>query len=234
MKYYESRFTKFIGSTGFYAVIACCIIAIGAASWFAVSRYNKAKEPENVTSKQRVISSENSAYTESTESVPEIIMQPVESANNTVTDEPYVSSQETAPTAPAAESFAMPVEGEISKDFSLSQLQYSSTYSDMRLHKGIDISCEKGTDVKSCGEGTVKSVEESASLGNVVVIDHGNCVEIKYCGLGDVAVQSSQTVKTGTVLGVVSEIPCECADQSHLHIEVYKDGAAIAPSDIIK
>lgn len=230
MKYYESRFTKFIGSTGFYAIIACCIIAIGAVSWFAVSRYNTLKEEENYQS--GLYSKEQDSYTENAENT---IEQEAENTTNTVVDEPYEEAEtnQVATNETQVQTFIIPITGEISKDFSLSELQYSATYSDMRLHKGIDIACEKGSEAVASSKGIVKSVEESATLGNVVVIDHSNGVEMKYCGLDDVCVAQGQSVEQGDLLGVVSEIPCECADQSHLHLEAYQDGAAISPCDLI-
>ncbi|MBQ3817259.1 MAG: M23 family metallopeptidase [Clostridia bacterium] len=231
MNYNETRFTKFIGSTGFYALIASCIIAIGAISWFAVSGYNKNRSIGELNSPNGVYSLPGDAYTDSKDDFSEVVPEPVESANNIVSDEPYSEPEE--PVAPIAESFIFPVEGEIIKDFSRAQLQYSATYSDMRLHKGIDLACEKDSPVKSSGEGTVKSVEENATLGTVVTIDHGNGIEFRYCGLKDVTVASGATVKQGEVICNISEVPSECADQGHLHLEVYKNNEAVSPSDII-
>ena len=40
--------------------------------------------------------------------------------------------------------FAIPLNGNIGKIFSDSELQYSATYNDMRLHLGVDVQAEKG------------------------------------------------------------------------------------------
>lgn len=49
MKYYKSsKFTKAITSTGFISITAVALIAVGAVSWFALSKNNNVTEtPQN-------------------------------------------------------------------------------------------------------------------------------------------------------------------------------------------
>lgn len=230
MKYYESKFTKFVGSAGFYVIIACCLIGIGAASWFAVSRYNSSHTENRSGSSENsgAYSKEQSSYNSS-----EIISsQPAPSASESVaksvSDEPYTSDTQT-PSEIAAEYFAVPVEGEISKGYSDTELQYSATYGDMRLHTGADIVCEAGSAVNAAGDGKVESVAEDMSYGTVITINHGNGIIVKYCGIADVTVKSGDTVKLGEAIGNAGTVPSECADQNHIHIEVLKDGKTVSP-----
>lgn len=228
MKYYQtSKFPKFVGSAGFYVILACCLLAIGAASWFAVSRYNSATEkPEsssgssNSSAQSRVYSDQQSAYNSS--SAP---TTPSAGAANPVSDVPY-DSEETKPEP--AQSFTSPIDGTVTKGYSDSALQYSATYGDMRLHTGTDIACEKGSDVRAAGNGTVTAVDESASLGKVVTIDHGDGIVIKYCGFDSVATAVGKKVATGDVIGTSGTVPCECSDQSHMHLEATKDGNPVS------
>lgn len=231
MKYYQtSKFPKFVGSAGFYTIIALCLLAIGAASWFAVSRYNEAQSQTGDTSSPKSYSSydgPSSSYNSSTVIPNADVPQNNASVANPVSDVPYSSVEQTS--EPEKRSFVLPAEGNVSKGYSDTALQYSQTYGDMRLHTGIDIQCDKGSDVKSAGKGTVTAVEESGELGRFISIDHGDGITVKYCGFESVNVKTGDKVSAGTVLGTVGSVPCECADKSHIHIEALKNGETVSP-----
>lgn len=221
--------------TGFYMVIACCLLIIGASSWFALSNYAKEEttpELQNSSEYKDKISS----YTESKpqENVSSVPSTPTEDVAENVSSEPYSSEQSIVAEESKTKVFTMPVEGEIIKDFSDTQLQYSSTYSDMRLHLGIDIACENGTAVSACSDGKVLSVENTSYLGNTVLIDHNNGIVIKYASLENVKLKSGDKVSVGDIIGNIGTVPSECSDKSHLHIEVIKNEKNVPPLDVIK
>ena len=233
MKYHKtSKFTKAITSTGFVTIIACALIAVGAIAWFALSRNNVAIEnTPNSNSQQSYPSTDNSYNSEA--DLPQITPQePITDVNDEVSDVPY--NQENVETPqPEKPSFILPIENNISKGYSDSALQYSATYSDMRLHTGIDILCEKGSNVKSAGSGTVKSVIEDTALGRVITIECAENITIKYCGMGSVNVKENDKVATGDIIGTTGDIPSECADNPHIHIEVTVDGETISPLEAL-
>lgn len=232
MKYSEySKKSKFTGSTVFYILIACCLIAIGGISWYAVSTLSRdGKNPMDGSSADR----QSSVRSELTESVQSDTMKPPSSsapsaeAGRPVSDEPYTEPESSVST-PKTVVFCMPVEGEIIKGYNEQELQFSATYGDLRLHTGIDIACENGTSVSACSDGTVIACEESASLGQTVTLDLGNGLTVRYANLQNVTVQPNSTVSAGDILGVSATVPAECADQSHLHLEVYKNGHPADP-----
>lgn len=164
MKYYEtSKFPKAVGSVGFYSVIAVCLVAIGAITWFAVSRYNKAKQQDSPTP---MISQPQSSVpdTSAPASEPEPTITPTTPENsveaqNSAVEVPYKEPQEEAVV------FGLPVEGKILKDFSDSALQYSATYGDMRMHTAMDISAALGSEIKASATGTVTETEDDSRLG---------------------------------------------------------------------
>lgn len=212
----------------FFTVLACCLLSLGGASWFAASRISKRESGENPYS----ISDDTSQIQsqESTE-LPEISS---EEAGNSVSDQPYTSSDNTeSDKAPAVTVYTMPVQGEILKGFSDTELQYSETYKDMRIHTGTDIACERGTAVSACADGHVIDVSESATDGTTVKIDHGNGVVTSYSALESVKVKSGNSVSAGDIIGTVGEMPCECADKSHLHLEAVKNGKTADPIKIL-
>ncbi|MBP3705923.1 MAG: M23 family metallopeptidase [Clostridia bacterium] len=229
MKYREtSKFPKSIGLTGLYAIIACCLIIIGAIAWFAVAKTKtdtKISENKSGTNKNSSYSSYNKNDDTTPNPFPDTEITGQETQDVPYEDETESEAEGTAP----KQTFIMPVKGVVVKDHNDSALQYSATYSDMRLHLGIDIECEKNTQISAVASGTVTDVTDNALLGKTITIDHGNGITAKYCGMGNVEVKSGQTVNTGDALGTIGTVPSECADNTHLHFEVLKDGITVSP-----
>lgn len=229
MKYYEtSKFPKAVGSVGFYSIIAVCIVAIGAISWFAVSGYNKSKKQDSPTPNISAPQNNNSSNVlEDTQPTP----APAPSTNSVEAQ----TSEENVPFAEEVEvSYTLPTNGKITKDYSDTTLQYSATYGDMRMHNGIDISAPVLSEIKAAADGTVTATEDDALLGKCITVEHIGGVTIKYCGFDTFAVAEGESISAGRVLGTLGSIPSECADDSHLHIEVKKDGKKISPYEIFK
>lgn len=229
MKYYKNtKFTKAITSTGFVTIIACALIAVGAITWFVLSSDNAVTETpsDNSQSQQEYPNTDNSYN--SVTVIPEEIKEPVTDVDDDVSNVPY---SEEEPSDPIEENptFVLPITGNISKGYSDTALQYSATYGDMRLHTGVDILCETGSNIKSAGSGTVKSVVEDANYGKIITIEHLGGITVKYCGMGSVNVKEGDKVAAGDVIGTSGEIPCECADNPHIHIEVTVDGSCTSP-----
>ena len=229
MKYYKnSKFTNAITSTGFITIVACALIAIGAIGWFALSRSNNVVEtPSDNNSTQSYPHMDNSYNSE--ESLPDAKDEPIADVNDSASDVPY--TEETTTSKPETEkiTYILPVEGNISKGYSDTALQYSATYGDLRLHTGVDILCENGSDIKSAGSGTVKSVTEDVNFGRVITVEYSDEITVKYCGMGSVNVKENDKVVTGDVIGTSGNIPSECADNPHIHVEVILDGTNASP-----
>ncbi len=210
---------------GFYAILAVCLLAIGAAGFFAAS---PVKTPEATNNNSEEYSEPQSSYNEP------VIEEPVQ---NPISDQPYSSTPE--PTQPLPEvaepEFINPIKnGEITKKYDAKNLQYSATFKDMRIHLGTDILCDAGSDVLSSESGTVRKVYTDASLGKVIEIDHSSGIVVKYCGLADnVTVSAGEAVVKGHKLGTVSSVPGESADAVHLHIEVTVSGKTADPQKVL-
>lgn len=230
-------------SASFYIVVASCLLIIGGASWFAVANYERNATTSSNFQKSESYDNNINSYTENTTSTPitetptESVAEPLQNVEKPTeskapTPESAVSSKpqsvtssksESKPTTPKFQ-YTMPVEGDILKFPSETQLQYSKTYNDMRLHKGIDIACKKGTPVNACADGTILSIEESQTLGTTVTIDHGAGVAVKYSAIEKPKFSVGDSVKMGDVIGNASTVPSECKDKSHIHIEILRNG----------
>ncbi len=235
MKYSQySRERK--GSSAFYIILAVCLLVIGIVAWVAFSNMNdnNADMNSDINNNSQNNSEYNNntpSYNESENGIGEEIEDKVdEGINDVIPSEPTADEVESEPYTPpqVVKSYTMPVNGDILKDFNATALQYSATYGDMRIHNAVDITCKEGTLVSACTDGTVQSVEQSPTLGGVITIDHGDGLVIKYASLKDISVKNGDTVKTGDTIGAVSTVPCECEDQSHIHLEAYKNATSIS------
>lgn len=227
MKYSQYSSNK-KGNSAFYIIIAFCLVIIGVAAWFAFSRMSE--QPQTQPTPQNSSNNDSKEYSSDDSSYNEIVP---DTSSDIVSSEIVNEIVESEPYTPP-KSYAFPVNGEILKDFSATSLQYSATFGDMRIHNAVDIACAEGTVVTACTDGKVQSIEDSASLGKVITVDHGDGLIIKYAALKDIAVKNGQNVSMGDRLGVVTTVPSECEDQSHLHIETYDNGNSISLLELLK
>lgn len=132
--------------------------------------------------------------------------------------------------------FAMPVEGDILREYAKDNLVYSTTLDEWITHNGIDIAAEKTTVVKASAEGTVKSIKNDPRYGLTVVIEHANGFSSVYSNLLTAEfVEEGEKVEQGQTIGTVGNTATfEIADESHLHFEILKDNANVDPELYIK
>lgn len=223
---YNERITRHKNklSAGFYIVIAACLLIIGGAAWFALSSYNDMQSGSSMISKpSESYNNDINSYTENTSSVNQTPQQNTESVAEKVESEPYNPPQSEATETTPKFNFTMPT-GEIIKGHSENELQYSATYGDMRLHTGFDIACKNGENVTAFADGTILNITESGTLGTIVEIDHSFGITVKYSSIKSPKFKVGDTVKMGDIIGTATTVPGECNDQSHIHIEILKDG----------
>ena len=128
--------------------------------------------------------------------------------------------------------FSVPVQGEIAKDFSDSNLTYSETLQEWTVHLGIDIKADKGSSVVASEAGTVESIKNDPRYGLTVTIAHANGFKSIYSNLQTAEfVSEGQTVEKGKIIGSVGDNAAfEIADEPHLHFEMTKDDMNVNPT----
>ena len=132
--------------------------------------------------------------------------------------------------------YTMPAVGEIVKSHSLDTPVFSATLGDWRIHKGIDVSCEVGTEVFSVAKGEVSAIYQDPFLGRTVEITHEGGIKSIYSNLKneDIAVNVGDKVDGGTLIGVVGDTSLtELADEPHLHFEMKAGEVSVNPLDYI-
>lgn len=129
----------------------------------------------------------------------------------------------------------MPVEGEISQEFSNGELVKSETLGVWKSHDGCDIACELGTEVKSMSEGVVKQIENNPLWGVTVTIEQSNGLTVEYCGLAkELNVKNGAQVKQGEIIGKTGDTnQAEILQKPHLHIGVKQGDKWIDPMSVI-
>ena len=128
-----------------------------------------------------------------------------------------------------------PVSGETVMDYAMEVLSYNPTTRDWRVHNGIDIAADAGTEVVAAADGIVYTVYEDETMGTTVVIRHDGGYVTKYASLAaDVAVAPGGAVKAGDVIGAVGcTALLETAIGDHLHFSVTCNGEAVDPEEFL-
>jgi murein DD-endopeptidase MepM/ murein hydrolase activator NlpD len=121
-----------------------------------------------------------------------------------------------------------PASGEVINGFS--SVAYQSTLDRWGAHEAVDFLAEKGEDVFAAQAGTVIDAFRDAQWGGVIVVAHENGVVTRYCGLAwPLSKAIGNRVEARERIGVVSAIPVESGDPSHLHFEMWINGSAVDP-----
>ena len=126
-----------------------------------------------------------------------------------------------------------PVMGETVCEYAMDCLVYNPTTRDWRVHNGIDIAAEAGTQVLAAADGTVYTVYDDETMGTTVVIRHENGYVSVYSSLDDrLSVEVGDQVTCGQVIGQVGNTALmESAIGDHLHFSVTCDDVPVDPED---
>ena len=99
------------------------------------------------------------------------------------------------------------------------------------FHQGLDIAARVGTPVVATADGVVLFSGRKGSLGNAVMIDHGNGVITRYGHLHECFKKRGETVSREDVVGSVGNTGISTGP--HLHYEVRINGVAVNPEKYI-
>ena len=98
-------------------------------------------------------------------------------------------------------------------------------------HKGLDIASKAGTTIKAAASGTVKFAGYKGSLGNLVIIDHGNGIQTYYGHSSKIYVKKGQQVNVGDKIAAVGSTGA--ATGPHLHFEIHINGKIVNPQNYL-
>lgn len=217
----------------FYTLLFAAIVTVGTTSYIVRTRNDAVQKLSEA------------GQTAPAAEIPEKIVVPVKekedtpSAEETPVSEALWQSDDVIPTAveeektPEVKYMLTPVSGEILKSHSDTELAYSETMEDWRLHKGLDIGAPIGTAVIAASDGEVAECYDDIAYGKTVVIDHGNGLFSRYSNLAPTGTaKPGDRVKAGDTVGIIGDTAeFELADKPHLHFEVVLNGLNVDPRD---
>jgi murein DD-endopeptidase MepM/ murein hydrolase activator NlpD len=126
--------------------------------------------------------------------------------------------------SPADASFLLPVTGTIASTYGY---RPDSVTGEVSFHTGIDIMAAEGTPIVAALDGIVLSVEESATYGKVIQIDHGQGVITLYAHAKEITAKTGDPVKQGDPIGTVGKTGNATAP--HCHFEIIISGQPADP-----
>ncbi len=112
--------------------------------------------------------------------------------------------------------FTPPVNGEVGRHFGI----FGGA-----LHRGTDLECESGADIRAACSGIVIAVIERGALGMTVDIDHGGGFVTRCAMLASASVAVGDSVSSGSRIGT--------AGGSGLHFELLYNGQPLNPAAFI-
>lgn len=112
----------------------------------------------------------------------------------------------------------------------------SATTGFIYRHKAVDFGAEEGTEVYSMADGVVLEVSLNDKTGNYIKVDHGDGLITLYRFVEPVAgLNAGTAVKKGeTIAKVAAAYGSEAKDGTHLHLEVFLNGAPADPANYIE
>ena len=217
-------FWQSLKGKGYYIALILCAAAIGITSYVYYRNANRAEE----VSIQESVGEDILVGTMEAEDVPALATQP-----QTQSTTPATQGTTPAPTAKKPFKTTSPVSGEEISAYSMEALSYNETTRDWRVHNGVDIAADAGTEVCAAADGEVYTVYEDDSMGYTVVIRHDGGYLTRYASLSqDIPVKSGDTVSAGQVIGYVGTTGSSTGN--HLHFEVRVNGSRVDPVNYFK
>ena len=213
----KKKFTGSISGKGYYIALALCAAAIGISGFLY---YRNVEKPDDSLDGGATLEAPGGdQQVIATNPDGSVIANPTDP---TVTRKPLKT--------------VSPLQGQTVAVYAMDSLTYNATTRDWRVHNGIDIAAEAGTQVCAAADGEVYSVYEDDAMGMTVVLRHEDGYTTRYASLAEnVSVKPGDAVTAGQVIGTVGNTALmESAIGDHLHFSVSCDGESIDPSEFLK
>lgn len=98
------------------------------------------------------------------------------------------------------------------------------------LHKGVDISCERGEGIKAAASGRVVHSGWIRGYGHTVILYHGGGISTLYAHLDQIAVPPLMYVSEGSEVGYAGDSGRSTG--VHLHFEIRRNGRPFDPMQL--
>ena len=208
---------------GYYIALILCAAAIGITG---ILYYRNAQEA------QPVIQEPEQQATVAVDVPQEDLV--VAATNPVVIHKPVEEVPAEAPT-PKVLKTAAPVSGEAVAGYAMDCLSYNQTTRDWRVHNGVDLAAEAGTEVLAAADGVVYTTYTDDIMGTTVVIRHDGGYTTQYASLSEeLKVSTGDAVSLGQAIGTVGETALvETSMGPHVHFSVLKNDESMDPYEFL-
>ena len=205
---------------GYYIALILCAAAIGISGYVYYRNVNQRSEVL-----QQYEADAQVAVVATEDNLPAAATQPTSPSTEATT----------VPTQKKAMKTAAPLTGSTVAEYAMDCLSYNSTTRDWRVHDGVDIAAEAGTQVTAAAEGQVYTVYNDDTMGTTVVIRHQDGFVTVYASLAEeVMVSAGDQVALGQAIGTVgSTALLENALGDHLHFAVLCNDEEVDPAEFL-
>lgn len=258
------QFRKFLRDKAFALVLTACLLAAAAAGVWAVRTVRKelkkdldaVRSPsstapgidEGIRTSPGLAGEEDAEWQQTAPAANSVANVPearsssggaasssgAQSGSGSVREPSALQTESSPASSSAAPASTQPVSGRVLNSYSGDELVYSKTLGDWRTHNGVDYAAEKGAEVAAPAAGKVVETGIDDKWGPVVAIEDESGRVWRVCGTADAKVKKGDTVSAGQTIGKVGSVSCECAEESHIHLEVMQDGRYLDPVKAMK
>ena len=238
MKNKVSFFEKISSGKGFYITASVCVcVIIAAIAVIYNSSMNMLRDalPQETTAEVQKNQTGIKDPRVTERATTEKTTGTKQNVTEKITNEPsrvITTVKATEATFQKSEEFIPPSSGAIIKGFSISPI-FDETMGDWRSHGGTDYALSENEEVKAVANGIISKVVSDPNWGYIVEADCGDYT-VRYCGLlQGTTPKIGMVISQGDSVGKVGRIPCESAQESHVHIEVLKADDRLNPQNIL-
>ena len=218
----NKRNGRSFNGTGYYIALILCAAAIGISGYLYHRNTTKAQEVALRQTEPQQVHAEASLPPQD---VPVMVTEP-----QTIPTQPPAAE----PQKKVLKTMA-PVAGEEAAGFCVEALSYNETTRDWRVHNGVDITAQEGTEVRAAADGKVYTTFEDDTLGHTVVIVHDGGYATRYSSLReDLRVTAGDQVTMGQPIGYVGTTALvESVMGPHVHFSVSYRDTPMDPADFL-
>lgn len=101
-----------------------------------------------------------------------------------------------------------------------------------KFHNGVDFAAPSGTAILAAYSGNVVAASYNSSMGNYVMIDHGDGLYTIYMHASKLYVSTGQSVSKGATIAAVGSTGRSTGP--HLHFSVRSNGSYVSPWNYLK
>lgn len=213
-----------------FSVLCLCIIALGLIVYFSTNTNSENNAVNEATTINETTTQVNRAVTV-TETKPATTVQTTAGKTTTKKKE-ETTMQQGKNNTPYKSFYKYPLTEAVERGYT-EELVYDKTMGDYRAHTAVDFAGSAGDEVVAINDGLVLNVYTDNMYGNVVEVDHGGKLVVKYCGLDSVAVKKGSYINIGNKIGTLGKVAVEAGEGEHLHLEAKLDGKTVNPLDVM-